>query len=584
MRHLVPVSCRRYGNTHQSCSPLGKIDGQSQALRSRRSFESIATSASRVTSWADSTAANTIATRHPVDNGRLSIIDEDADVEHSLFANERYSVADELNDGRKTRSVVDTQRVYSALMKHISEAAAREGERIMSSGTVRGGIAVPTHVSPEHSQSAAQSIRHMSSDTSMETARTSFPIPFHPQSSPSRTSTVHRAGSSYRANSPAGHKSRNLASARSRLSLRDSESTFFPATPPGKPKNPSPYRLAMKSMRETGDQPGDTASDTTCKMRVPDSPSIYSQTPSGRALSRENLNPSTDSLGPVQPGMATIFSEKTAYDPSSKKVGATEDWMSWMHAQINSLDGLAPVEGTAQAVRAHHREGAEMDGQPMQVDVSHDKTPCVSGAEERGSIQRERDTSSSRYDNTRTTSMGRRVIGTSNFSRPLSRQSMGSLRLVTQKIDDGNFIHRLDNISSGGIMRNDQRSQLADDAASLSSPCAAEKVADCNHSPTPMMSLRAARKARLNRSPIRQATIRHVTDKSDARALSFHTVRSVPEWALKENQGASPGDKDLRSLEGLHSTIDSKRLVDIFLNSRRGPREQPEDDTERAFV
>lgn len=566
-------------------SPFGNIDSPSQVLRSKRSSESVATSTSRVTSWADSTAANTIATRHPVDtNSRLSIIDEDADVEQSISADERYPAANEQNGTRKPRRVVETQRVYSALMKRISEAAAKEGERIISSGTVRGGISIPAQVSPEHSQSAAQSIRRMSSDTSMETARTSFPAVSHLQSSPSRRSTVYRTGSDYRANSPTAHRSYNLASARSRLSLRDSESTFFPTTPPGKPKTPSPYRLAMKSLRKAEDRSGDTVSDTTYKMRVPDSPSIYSRTPSGHALSRENLSQSPDSLRSAQPGMATIFNEQTAYASPNKKAGITEEWMSWMHAQINSLDTLGPVDSTTQAVRAHRREGAEMDGNPMRIDDPHDKVPCMSGIEERGSIRRARGTSFSHHEDTRVTSIGRRVTGSRNFSRPLSRQSMGSLRLVTQKIDDGNFIHRLDN-ASGGILRNDQRDQLAKEATELSSLGAgAENAAESNHSLTPMMSLRAARKARLNRSPIRQATIRHVTDKNDARALSFHSVRSVPEWALKENRGASPGERDLRSLEGLHSTIDSKRLVDIFLNSRRGPREKSEDDTERAFV
>ncbi|KAI9761185.1 MAG: hypothetical protein M1835_008220 [Candelina submexicana] len=149
----------------QSRAPSLRLVPSNPQMRSRagsmssvHSADSTMNSRSRVTSWTNSTAANTLATRQVVDK-RLSIIQElggphipsssskryhqDGEV-HSNFRAPMYSTSD---TGYHS-SPVDSRRVYSALMKRLDRDSprARQDEADFVQGSDYGGtnFAVPS--------------------------------------------------------------------------------------------------------------------------------------------------------------------------------------------------------------------------------------------------------------------------------------------------------------------------------------------------------------------------------------------------------------------------------------------------------
>ncbi|KAL4750582.1 hypothetical protein BDW72DRAFT_203849 [Aspergillus terricola var. indicus] len=275
-------------------------------IRRMQSSASLATSRSRVTSWADSTAANTIATPRTSAQQRLSIVSEQ---EKPVRPDVPPITTGPIHHG--PNNAVDSHRLFSALMKRIGGANAQTSEDKIVIGQVKEHRAIPTHgsLTSHHSK---RTIRQVSSEVSVNSPR-SFATancgPITPYEQPQRrTSCAHSAGITTRA-----------------------------------------YQESNKTVE------GDIS-------RVESASSVYSRSTSGHSPELKAAPDSPDSA--EEPGVATIYaSERTAYSSPNKYPDSTEygvpelpatDWQNWMNSQMARIENATPTR--------HYRENAEIHG------------------------------------------------------------------------------------------------------------------------------------------------------------------------------------------------------------------------------
>ncbi|OKL57489.1 hypothetical protein UA08_07049 [Talaromyces atroroseus] len=549
------------------------IDRTTQpSLHPTKSSESIATSASRVTSWTNSTAGNTVRTRHTLDRHSLSTIEEGSD-----FANQQPPGFSEIygNDNARNRrgKMIDSQRVYSALMRHIDETATRGSERVVSSGTIKGSPVVMGCSPSVHTQRDHGSIHKIPSDMSMRTAQTSFmiaPQVYGSQSSLSLRSLTERPITPLKTK----QAQRPSSVASSKVTLRETRSLFFPSGASPKLKTPSPYRAAMNSRRETEDESSRytpsiiiTGIDND-KSDTP-SPSIYSRTPSGHAASREYFDYEPEE--PIEPGVATIYDAQVPYkSPKRHESQATEtgprnssEWRHWMNYQMDSISNFNTSNLGSE--REHHREDSECDGEPIQrspiENAAISSHPNGSRDESLGRLRQI-------YTSRQVSQIEDTVQGQNNFSRPLSRQSMGAFQTLARHSSINGkqrYLNQGTDSNLPNIPRGHQTDLLFNE--SPEGPV----------SPSRRQTIRAAREARLSRGNIRQNTLRQGDDQQDAKAVQFRSIREAPSVAKrnKENEMPQSTKEKMKTtgtsgIEDIHMTIGSKRMVDMFLDSRRG--------------
>lgn len=510
---------------------------------------------------------------------------------------EGYDFADRLSPGdteayetdesSRYNKVIDSQRVYSALMRHIGETAAGDGERVVSTGAVKGSPVIVERSPSVRTLKHHSNIHKVPSDLSMKTARTSFTVERQPQSSQNHSLL---RSQDYLAESPvtsigADQTPQPSSRSSSRVNVRDSRPAFFPSGSSPRLKTPSPYKASMSSIREIHDEPNtytpriNIVGTDNDKSAVLDSPSIYSRTTSGHAASRDALEDGFEE--PFEPGMATIYDIQVPYkSPRRKDSPAIEpgprssaEWKEWVKYQMDNLDKFDVPHSASQ--REHHREDAECDGQALPQESPWDVISRYTTTDRDKSLNRLQQTYTSRQSLPVTEF---RTHEQNNFSRPISRQSMISLRAAAQR---QHSIHETEP-SHLGI----QRGHPAD-------PFFGEKPYMINTPPSGRQAIRAAREARLNRGVSRRNTLKLEDDQPDVKAVQFRSIRDVPDIGKrnKENE-MSPSRRDHFKRSGLFKMEDmpktmggSKRMVDDFLLDRRPGRQSPESVTsESAFV
>lgn len=566
-------------------SPALTDDTLRPSLHSTRSSESLATSASRVTSWTDSTAGNTVRTRHTMGHQSLATIEEGYDFADRLSPGDTKAYEPD-SGGSRYNKVIDSQRVYSALMRHIGEIAARDEERVVSTGAVKGSPVIVERSPSVRTLKQHSSIHKVPSDLSMKTARTSFTVEHRPQSSQSH-SFLH--SQDYMDDSPvtpigADQAPQPSPRSSSRVTVRDSKPAFFPSGSSPRLKTPSPYKASMSSIREIHDDPGiysprvDIVGADNDKPTDLDSPSVYSRTTSGRAASRDALDDGFEE--PFEPGMATIYDIQVPYKSPKRKVSpviepgpkSSAEWKEWVSYQMDNLDKFDVPHPTSQ--REHHREDAECDGKALPPESPWDVISRYTAPDRDNSFNRLQQIHTTRQDLPETEF---KPHGQNNFSRPISRQSMGSLRAVAQR---QHSVHEA------------EVNQLAIQRGHPVDPFFNEKPYIINNSPSRRQAIRAAREVRLNRGMTRRNTLRLDDDQLDVKAVQFRSIREVPNIGKrnKENE-LSPSVRDkyrglgLSKLQDMPKTMGgSKRMVDDFLLDRR-PVQSPDSVTsESAFV
>ncbi|KAL1879014.1 hypothetical protein Plec18167_004309 [Paecilomyces lecythidis] len=566
---------------------------EAPTVRIMKSSESLCTSNSRVTSWTDSTAANTIAIRNPADRNSLCIIREHGGPAQSGFttpegyARRGYSAFSKPLRARpsahKLDGSVDTQRVYSALMKRIDNAALQQDEQILI-GSVPAGQPIPERASSVYSLRSSRSIRQVPSESSMKSTTSFFTANVRPFSthSPSPMRNLHAGSGSKTQHHELQGKAPHY---RSSHPLRESGSAFFPTSPYGKPETPSPYRRAMASVDRALDY-SDDDSGSVIISRVQeaeqDSPSVYSRTTGGSTPRQQVLvNVDNSPRASDVRGMATIFeSQRTAYvsprrTASSKaptvSIRPSGDWQKWMSSEMARIDKHGcGASLNQQSTREHYREETQIDDQEPQHE-----NPI------------EDDTSQSRYPLEEL-----QIPVNNNFSRPLYRSQSNANPVSFRKSSN-----------MAQMQGHNESLDVFDppDETPKEAPVSSSKV-EGEAQPIPLSGLNASVEAPESPTPRREAnrlrqrqSLREQNQNSpfrDAKGVQFQSIRSRRDTmrSAKENSrtssipsyGNTVSDNHIK-LQGLQSTISSKRMVDMFLSSRR-QQNTTSDSSEPAFI
>ena len=344
---------------------------------------------SRVTSWTDSTAANTMTMPQMMERKRLSIIREDCGPHQPSLPSRRYgSLGDEHTDSRhpisqKTADRVQAERVYSALQRKMDEDNREAGFQCESS---------PSYNSEDQELQRSTSI---------------------PKPSPNRN-----RGAGFMANTFAGEGDlgakysnchRHCAGIRERLvsneiaemngidlspprrPLHEVKSSFFPPSMRIERSSTSPFRRILKANHEGGgsattnadksDPSGSGAHVNLSRYRVngsvAGSESIYSRSPGGRtatAIGSSLSLPASESSG--EAGTAFILASETARNrlldsPSITRRYSSADlsgtWRRFMADEVASLEDARHHDDQACNVvslrrSGHRREETQIDG------------------------------------------------------------------------------------------------------------------------------------------------------------------------------------------------------------------------------
>lgn len=285
------------GNGSLEADQLQANSNQPNTVRRMQSSRSLATSRSRVTSWADSTAANTIAT--PKAGGqRLSIVSEQGNIDRPDVPPIPSGLNQPGNDG------VDSHRLFSALMKRIG--GAKEEDIVI--GHVKEHRAIPTQGSSRFHNSR-QTIRQVPSNISISSPRsfaTANPGPIYEQ--------------------PYGGSSNNTG--------------------------------GLRQSRAYNDDSKSVPKEISCADSI--SPSIYSRTTDGHSPQHRAATDSPDPAAELGVA-TIFAPERTAYNSPSKapespaeKISAqpATDWQDWMDSQMARIENATPTR--------HYREDAEI--------------------------------------------------------------------------------------------------------------------------------------------------------------------------------------------------------------------------------
>ncbi|KAE8317854.1 hypothetical protein BDV41DRAFT_561350 [Aspergillus transmontanensis] len=498
-----------------------------QTVRSIHSSESLATSRSRVTSWADSTVANTIITRKTGEQSHLSIIDEQG---HS---GPNISLLTPSNSPRQEFSSsseptiqehsIDSQRLYAALMRRIGQNNAQDTEEEIVLGKVREHRAIPTRASSLYPRSSRQTIRRAASNESFTTPR------------------------SY-------------------------------ATAPGGTVTP------QKRLRMLGSQSAledDTRSINTAEsptLDTPDSPSIYSRTTSGNSPTTENRSDERRSSGSSdEPGVATIFeSQRSAYRSPKRTSDLLEshtqprpsaDWQQWMQSQMARFENLTPT-------KEHYKEDAQICDDAANMPRRLLSRELGGGNGTLVSRQENSDYDSLFANGEPMTAC--KIGARSNFSRPFSRSP--SVRTIVTASRE----HGLDTFSiptsvspiGGGSSftvgriraRLDQQASLPMQSRPINRPWMPE-------SPTPKKEARELSQ---------RSTLSRKYGGSSAKWSQAQDIEPVPFRLSRHRDSTRFTNENIRAgsrhvdgseryplSQGTYSPMSSKRMVELFLNSRR---------------
>ncbi|KIX97934.1 uncharacterized protein Z520_06012 [Fonsecaea multimorphosa CBS 102226] len=227
--------------------PLEDLDKVPYTVHSAASRESLhSNTRSRVTSWTNSSITSSIGLRSvPIERNRLSIIKEDGGPHQPSSSAGKHIGGVEVfheplqsaTNNSRALPAVDSQRVYSALIKRINQEEAEvERTRMALEAINQGREANNTEVAD-----AKPTIRAVQSDFSLATMTGHNP---NPRSS-SQSGSWHQSAST---KADEQHKV-NADKRWERLAEQESQSTFFPFSSEKNPNAPSPFKRFLNERR-----------------------------------------------------------------------------------------------------------------------------------------------------------------------------------------------------------------------------------------------------------------------------------------------------------------------------------------------
>ena len=517
------TSASDYSNFDNPGPEYSPAPARPPTMRSVQSSDSLATSRSRVTSWADSTAAPTITTRMPGDRNPLSIVEENkvsTPGSHSRYGSPRPN------------TLVDSQRLYSALMKHIGRNKADNSEEDIVLGRVKEHHPVPERTSSLHTCRSRQTIRQTPSNGSIDS-----PLSF----ATANGSMV----------SPMKQRSRQSKHHSLQYPLRYPQAADYDRFDDTSSLRKQPLDNLFAIGEDSDDDLGNATVDSAQDMNKKDSPSVYSRATSDG--SPKNIK----SVGKVsqepeeEPGMAMIYeSQRTVYS-SPKRSGNSSsvvtpsqpsaDWQKWMKSQMERIETDSP--------RGHYREKAQIEDNDDDV---HAVNALALGLDNGRDTERGSEASLG-LDETGNSVTDSKIPAQSNFSRPFSRSSSVRAIPAPQRDytagTDNNYMSRGPSLS----VRSGNRLQQPPESPTPKK----DKTDFQSRRPT----------GQFRRNPARVPVSR------EAKAVPFRSIRNAP-WDNRHmtDENTREGCIEVSNpyrYQSSYSPMSSKQLVDSFLDSRR---------------
>lgn len=529
--------------TPDSNDPDRRFDQPSrpQTVIRNRSSESLATSNSRVTSWADSSIANTIAIRRAADGHSLSIIDEYDDINqmpqhtptsfrHALSSH--ASSVDMKSNAMKQGKPIDSQRLYSALIKRIARGNIPADEGV-AFGAVKEHCLIPERTSSAYSRRSRQTVRHIDSNESVISPRSFFTAngdaftPTRRSQRRSRQLPTIGSGQYYGNDQPGGSAQRKEADPHDTGHVLDGDSGCVIVAKQGN-MDYEPY-----------------------------SPSVYSRS--------TNTPGKKDKFDSEEPGTVTILSsQRTAYNSPKRTtvspgvpIHPSSDWQQWMSSEMERIENLPPT-------RDHVRENAQ---------ILDDDSPSLHPFK----IAEIQDTYPSGQAGTARESeawITGRVSSSSNFSRPFSRSS--SIRSIVPKTSANIAAES----STSVFPTPDQASDPGNQGFYISNPFESKIALSPMHprpnkfcfpdSPTPKRD--PGEVPRAANEQYRRYSSRRMPVSMDGKGQrpmrGYRDQRKTTNENIRNEERGEMADQ-YHKLHDIHSTISSKRMVEMFLDSRR---------------
>ncbi|KAJ6097657.1 hypothetical protein N7499_002031 [Penicillium canescens] len=539
------------------------------------SCDSLYTGKSRVTSWADSSIADTVTTRRPGHRQSLSFIREDGDLEPRMFASDmgdpENQISLDVRSNPRPMGVVDSHDLYSALIEQMGRNALPNPNEGIIFGSVPQHSVIPKRTNSVYSQRGRRSIRHVPSEGSSASPKSFATARGGDQSSPQRCHP---------------HLNQSFAS----MQISRGMSVYGTSQQvPGKSARPM-YAASEGSEDEDGSiiiaRFGRSKRDAV-------SPSVYSRSTSGNTPTNADNTDSVDTHALCvddEPGTATIFAPQRSTYSSPKRsariassrthVKPSADWHQWMSSQIDRIEQASPT-------REHVREDAQFQDDdeyltriaqqvPIPGPVS---TNCINTPTSQGYAEHK-------------SSVGIRVPSQGNFSRPFGQASNMRTILASQKFDSGVVAQDHSSTPATGPVAifnenaSPRSSQIAEDET-LSPIRIRSSNMQPPDSPTPN---KMGAKRTWTQEQHRRYSARRPPISQDGKPGQFRSMRNQRDArGNNENMRHQHEFNDVMEnyhFQDIHSTISSKRMVDMFLESRRQQMSETSDNktATEAFI
>ncbi|KAI4132753.1 MAG: hypothetical protein LQ347_002473 [Umbilicaria vellea] len=419
-----------------SVMPQDGKDYREGSIRSVRSDDSITNGRSRVTSWTNSTVANTVNTRDILmDKKRLSIIQENGGQHHSpkrvhldgIASDGRYAVFRKPlgsgGSGVRSTGPVNSQRVYSALMRKL-EQKLPAAKKVEVDNLIGTGYCEPSHrpsTTPTRSSTAdrkrtpgiSRALSHPSEESlpSVQSVEVSRSILLDHSSKALQDHVNTR--DSERASETLKNPPHDLTERTERKypqrrgPLREIRSPFFPPSTRIESLKISPYRRAVQGSSEERSGTEDETYEAFGRSHGIDqqpnisrqlfrrgstigSDSVYSQTQDGNTpRPTDSYVTLTGSECAGEPGTAVIITNRKG-DSNAPTVPAvrtrntsaksSNEWKTWMASEVASLENESQGNGSCYddwilKENGHQREYSQINGDDVQVGIQRSYNP-----------------------------------------------------------------------------------------------------------------------------------------------------------------------------------------------------------------
>ncbi|KAJ5381810.1 uncharacterized protein N7496_004238 [Penicillium cataractarum] len=466
------------------------------------------------------------------------------------------SESDEATSPGVFNNWADSNDLYSALMQQIRRQAVHTPDEDIVFGTVPEYRAIPERASSIYSHRSKRTIRHIPSE----------------ESSTAGSFATARVGISkspqWRQPGPLGHTSGKISQCMSNQENYPQLGTFL------REKSPhSPYVIGEEPEEDTGSV---VIARFEALRTGSESPSVYSRTTSGNTPTKVSSGCVASFIND-ETGTATIYSsQRTAYSSPTRPDGSTTldspvqpsvDWQKWMSSQIERIEKTSPT-------RAHIRENSQFEDDDDEIFMGILKrapAPVPEMAVEPYLPEGDR-------CNDPLPQAEPKTLAQNNFSRPFSRASSVRTILSSQKIQPLEPMQGLPNPSSAeGICE-----PSVSDAPPVRVPSkqmpSPVRIRSSNmlappESPTPRRAGPKSQKRMWTQEQYRRYSARRPI--ANGKSNSFRSMRSYRDSRGMNNENTRQQEEhedmmdDYHKLQDIHSTISTKRMVEMFLDSRR---------------